>query len=241
MAPSKALLALEVVRGIWEYGLGIALKQPLQHLINEGDGHPVMVIPGLAGSDGSTAYIRSFLNSIGYNAYSWGLGRNLGPQEGLDSMLEDIATRIEEIYQMSGGKEVSIIGWSLGGIYAREIAKRLPDKIRQVITLGTPFKGESDSTNASKVYEYLSGDVSYKDSTVLAQIKQVPPVPFTSIFSKTDGVVHWTTSIEEEGPQAENIEVVGASHLGLGHNPVTMYIISDRLMQTKESWTPYKK
>lgn len=241
MAPSKILLALEGIRAVWEYGLGIALKQPLKHLIQDGDGHPVMVIPGLTGSDGSIAYIRSFLDGIGYTSHSWGLGRNLGPKDGMDAMIASLAERVEEIYTLSGGQQVSIIGWSLGGIYAREIAKRLPDKIRQVITLGTPFKEIPNATNAGALYEYLSGDSSHKDSTVLLQISQVPPVPFTSVFSKTDGVVHWTASIEIEGPRAENIEVIGASHLGLGHNPVSMYVIADRLKQSKDTWTPYQK
>lgn len=241
MPPSKLLLALEGIRAVWEYGLAIALKQPLKHLIKDGDGHPVMVIPGLAGSDGSTAYIRGFLDGIGYTSYSWGQGRNLGPQDGMDNMLGKLVQRVEDIYNMSGGQQVSIIGWSLGGIYAREIAKLLPDKVRQVITLGTPFKGDTESTNATRLYEYLNKDKSHTDSEVLEKIRQAPPVPFTSIFSKTDGVVHWTASIEEEGPESENIEIVGASHLGLGHNPVTMYVISDRLKQTRDNWAPYEK
>lgn len=241
MPPSKLLLALEGVRAVWEYGLGLALKQPLKHLIKEGDGHPVMVIPGLAGSDGSTAYIRSFLNDIGYDAYSWGQGRNLGPQRGLDNMLSAIVERIEEIYESTGGQQVSIIGWSLGGIYAREVAKIIPEKVRQVITLGTPFKGDTESTNATLVYEYFNKDTSHVDSKVLEKIREAPPVPFTSIFSKTDGVVHWTASIEEEGSISENIEITGASHLGLGHNPVTMYVISNRLQHTKENWKPYER
>lgn len=241
MAPSKLLLVVEGIRAVWEYGLGLAFREPLRHILPQGDGHPVMVIPGLAGADGSTAYIRSFLNGIGYDTHTWGQGRNLGPREGMDIMIETLVARVEELYEESGQQEVSLIGWSLGGIYAREIAKMLPGKVRQVITLGTPFKGIADATNATKFYEILSNDTSHKDPDLIEKLGVAPPVPFTSIYSKTDGVVHWEASIENVNSMSENIEIIGASHLGLGHNPASMYVIADRLQQTKETWLPYRK
>lgn len=239
-APSKTLLSLEGIRALYEYSLGWVLNVPLQYISPAGDQHPVMIIPGLGTADGSTHYIRNFLNKIGYNAYPWGLGRNLGPRNGIDPLLSQICERVEEISDLNGGKEVSIIGWSLGGIYGREVAKVIPGKTRQVITLGTPFKGSSDSTNASALYQLLSNDRSHKDPNMISRIAAPPPVPFTSIYSKSDGVVHWESSIETPGNYIENIEVPGASHLGLGHNPITMYIIANRLTQTKDSWLPYK-
>lgn len=241
MAPSKFLLLAEGIRAIWEFGLGLVLRDRMKNMVPEGDGHPVMVIPGLAASDGSTVYLRDFLESIGYAPHSWGFGRNLGPKDGIDNFIDKLVLRVEEIYEEAGGQEVSIIGWSLGGIYAREIAKRAPDKVRQVITLGTPFKGAPDETNATRLYEILTKDESHKDPNVIAKIRVAPPVPFTSIYSKTDGVVHWTSSIETGKGKVENIEIEGASHLGLAHHPVSVCVIADRLKQTKKTWSPYTK
>lgn len=237
--PSKALLSVEVVRALYEYGLGWALNIPLQFISPKGDMHPVMVIPGLGTGDKSTHYIRNFLDGIGYNSYSWGLGRNLGPKNGLDNLLIQLVDRVKQISELNGGQPVSIIGWSLGGIYAREIAKASPDLVRQVITMGTPFKGDTFSTNATFLYEMLSKDKSHLNPEIAKRISIPPSVPFTSIYSKTDGVVHWSSSIETTGPFSENIEIPGASHLGLGHNPMSMYIVANRLAQKLETWAPY--
>jgi hypothetical protein len=238
--PSKVLLGLEAARGVYEYGLGLLLSTPLQFISPHGDGHPVIVFPGLGGSDGSTHYIRSFLDSLGYSSHSWGLGRNLGPRHGMEKLLSDLVTRVSDVSAAAGGAQISLIGWSLGGIYGREIAKQCPDMIRQVITLGTPFKSIGEGTNAAKVYEILSKDQSHRNPEVLKKLSEPPPVPFTSLYSKSDGVVHWECSIEEESPISQNIEVPGASHLGLGHNPIAMYVIANRLTQTKSDWKPYK-
>ena len=236
--PSKALLSVEVIRAIYEYGIGWILNMPLQFISPKGDGHPVIVFPGLGTADGSTHYLRNFLSEIGYDAHPWGLGRNRGPRDGIDKLLEQLVDRVQTISEQSGGQQVSIIGWSLGGIYGREIAKIIPDTIRQVITLGTPFKGH-DGTNAAFLYELLSKDNSHKDPAIIKKIAMPPNVPFTSIYSKTDGVVNWECSIEDASNYSENIEIPGASHLGLGHNPMAIYVIANRLTQTKETWSPY--
>lgn len=232
------LLGLEPFRGATEYGLSWLLNAPLKTVCKHGDGHPVIAFPGLGTGDGSTHYLRTFLTDIGYDAHSWNLGRNLGPRKGMADMMSRLSDRLLEVYEGSGQKEISVIGWSLGGIYARELAKLHPGMVRQVITLGTPFKS-TGGTNAEGLYEILSGDISHRDPNVLAQIAIPPPVPFTSLYSKTDGVVHWKCSIEEVGPMAENIEVQGASHLGLGHNPIAMYLIADRLVKSKLNWTMF--
>ena len=239
--PSKLLLILEAIRSIFEYGQSVLLSIPLQYMSPKGDGHPVIVLPGLGAADQSTYFIRNFLSGIGYSVYPWGMGRNLGPRDGLDTLIANIAGRIEEISKEHGGAKVSIIGWSLGGIYAREVAKLVPDLVRQVITLGTPFKGTAGGTNATLLYEMLSKDKSHLDPNIVDLIAQKPSVPFTSIYSKTDGVVAWKCSIEEESHVSENVEIPGASHLGLGHNPISMHIIADRLSQTDNNWLRYKQ
>lgn len=239
-SPSKLLLSLEATRGIYEYGLSWLLYFPLRFVSPEGDGHPVMVIPGLTGADGSTHYFRNYLDAIGYKSYSWGLGRNLGPRSGISVLIDELVNKVIEISASNNGEKVSIIGWSLGGIYAREIAKEIPEDVRQVITLGTPFKGDATSTNAALLYEFLSKDKSHKDPEIIKELGVAPPVPFTSIFSKSDGVVAWQSSLEKATHISENVEVPGASHLGLGHNPLAMYVIADRLSQPPGSWKPYR-
>jgi esterase/lipase len=238
--PSKLLLSLEATRGIYEYGLSWLLYLPLQFVSPKGDGHPVMVIPGLSGSDGSTHYMRNFLGKVGYNAYSWGFGRNMGPRAGIGVLVDRLCDRVQEISAENNGQAVSLIGWSLGGIYAREIAKEIPDCVRQVITLGTPFKHAESATNAALLYEFLSKDKSHKDPEIVMKLGMAPPVPFTSIFSKSDGVVSWQSSLEKATDISENVEVPGASHLGLGHNPLSMYVIADRLSQPPGNWKPYR-
>ena len=237
--PSKLLLGLEGIRAVYEYGLSWALNVPLRFISAKGDGHPVIVIPGLGTADGSTHYVRRFLNDIGYETHTWGQGRNMGPKGGIDKFLSQLTDHVSDVVERSGGQQVSIIGWSLGGIYSREIAKVCPNLVRQVITLGTPFKTATEGTNAAALYEFLSKDKSHRDPEVLKKISMPPPVPFTSIYSKSDGVVHWECSLENEGPMCENIEIPGASHLGLGHNPMTMYVIANRLRYNKENWKPY--
>jgi len=239
--PSKILLSVEAIRGLYEFGIGWLLNMPLQYISPKGDGHPVLILPGLGAGDSSTHYLRNFLEKIGYKPQTWNLGRNYGPRDGMDNMMDKLSARVSEISQLHDNSEVSIIGWSLGGIYGREIAKICPDLVRQVITLGTPFKSANNSTNASALYELLSKDKSHLDPEIIKKIGTAPPVPFTSMYSKSDGVVHWECSIEDSGPFYENIEIPGASHLGLGHNPISVFIIANRLLNTKECWTPYLK
>jgi pimeloyl-ACP methyl ester carboxylesterase len=239
--PSKFLFAVEAFRALYEYALSWALDTPLQYICPRGDGHPVLLIPGLGGADSSTAYLQRFLKELGYDARPWGLGRNYGPRGGINEMSKRLAERVQNLSQECEGQQVSLIGWSLGGIYSREIAKTCPEIIRQVITLGTPFKLATAGINVGKLYEFLSKDTSYKSPEVTAQLSVAPPVPFTSMYSKSDGVVHWKCSIEDTGHQVENIEVPGASHLGIGHNPISLFIMANRLSQTRESWKPYRK
>lgn len=240
-APSKMLLAFETTRAIFEYCQSLFLTAPLKFISPRGDGHPVIILPGLGTADGSTHFARNFLSGLGYNVHPWGLGRNMGPRRGLEKLTLDIEDRVRSISEAAGGAKVSVIGWSLGGIYARELAKSHPSLVRQVITLGTPFKVRLGATNAQFLYELLSKDKSHLDPAFIDQISLKPPVPFTSIYSKSDGVVSWECSIEEEDEFAENIQVPYASHLGLGHNPITMYLLANRLSQPENNWQRYSK
>jgi pimeloyl-ACP methyl ester carboxylesterase len=232
-APNALLLAMEA-RAPWEFGATLA-AWPLLKNAPVGDGHAVIVFPGLGAGDLSTVPLRNFLSGQGYDTYGWDLGRNMGPREGV---LQKSIDRIGDIVKATG-RRVSLVGWSLGGIYAREFAKALPDFVRSVVTLGTPFSGDPKATNAWWYYEYVSGH-KLNDPHLLAQLKQPPSLPTTSIYSRTDGVVAWQLSHQTPGKLAENIEVV-ASHVGIGLNPAALYAVADRLSQPEGKWRSFDR
>lgn len=230
--PSPFLLAAEW-RAVLEMG-AFAAAWPFLRSLPRGDGRPVLVLPGLAAGDASTMAMRSFLTDRGYTAHGWSLGRNMGYRPGLKALK---LSRLKAIFDRHGGRKVSLIGWSLGGIYARQLAKQAPDMVRDVIALGSPFKGHPRSSNAWRLYEALAGhDVD--EVAAAEEIRAAPPVPFTSIFSRTDGVVAWECCIEQEGRCVENIGVEG-SHCGLGHHPLALAVIADRLAQAEGEWRPF--
>ncbi|MBL8306266.1 MAG: alpha/beta hydrolase [Rubrivivax sp.] len=227
-APGPLLMMMEA-RAPWEYAAMLAAS-PWLNKLPVGDGHPVIVFPGLGASDITTAPLRNFLQQRGYTAYPWHQGFNFGPRHGVlercREQLAQVATRHRE--------RASLIGWSLGGLYARELAKEQPDHVRCVITLGTPFSGHPRATNAWRFFELVSGQATH-DPELLAQLRQPPPCPTTSIYSKTDGVVAWKCSLNDAAPLTENIEV-HASHVGMGMNPLALYAIADRLQQDPQAW-----
>jgi pimeloyl-ACP methyl ester carboxylesterase len=222
-------------RALYEMGAYYA-SMPFLRRLPRGDGHPVLVLPGLAASDRSTKPLRSFLKDRGYDAYAWGLGRNLGLREGI---LDGMLARVDEIYEKHG-RTVSLVGWSLGGIFARELAKLRPEKVRAVITLGSPHSGDPKATNAWRFYELAAGH-SIEEPPIDTMLHKAPPVPTTSVYTKTDGVVAWQNChqskpvCEVKALQNENI-VVTASHCGLGVNPSVLYIVADRLSQREGKW-----
>jgi dienelactone hydrolase len=232
-APGALRLALEM-RMPWEFGASVAAL-PFLYTLPRGDGHSVLVFPGLAASDLSTAALRRFLTDRGYDARAWELGRNFGPGNGV---MEACVEKIRQL-RAESGRKVSVIGWSLGGIYAREAAKLVADDVRSVITLGTPFSGHPRATNAWQVYEMASGE-KVEERSNHYDLKTAPPVPTTSIYSRTDGVVAWQCSVQAPGGDTENIEVE-ASHIGLGVNPAVLYAVADRLVQAEGAWVPFDR
>jgi len=230
--PGAFLLALEG-RAPWEFCATLA-SYPLMRHAPRGDGHAVVVFPGLAVSDLSTLPLRGFLRERGYQSRGWQLRFNLGPREGV------LARSLEHVRRLrqETGRKVSLVGWSLGGVYAREIAKLSSEHVRCVITLGTPFTGNPRANNAWRIYELTSGHtVDYREQI---RLRKAPPVPTTSIFSRSDGVVAWQCCLQPQGPLAESIEVA-ASHIGMGVNPAVWYALADRLSQDEGSWRPFHR
>jgi pimeloyl-ACP methyl ester carboxylesterase len=202
-----------------------------------GDGHPVLVLPGLLAGDDSTRRLRRYLDSAGFDAHGWLQGRNYGLRPGVEKRLVE---RVRELKRASG-RTVSLVGWSLGGLYARQLAKMLPDDVRSVITLGSPFAGDPKCTNAWRIYQAFNGRSGRVElSHHAGPLSEAPPVPTTAIFSRSDGVCAWEACRETPGPRAESIEVYG-SHLGLGHNPTVLHAISDRLAQPEGAWQPFER
>ncbi len=231
--PSRELLMLEV-RAIWELS-AFFMMIPLLRLAPRGDGHPVLVLPGLAASDTSTRVLRAFLKDRGYSAHGWTLGPNHGPRPGAEAKMQE---RLDALVKRHRQK-VSLIGWSLGGVFAREMARRAPDHVRSVITLASPFAGAPKASNAWQLFERVS-ERKVDDWAHRERMRLPPPVPSTAIFSRSDGIVAWQGCLEQEGPMSENIEVEG-SHCGLGHNPAVLYAIADRLAQPDGQWRPFER
>lgn len=240
-APSMRLALSEGGRALTELA-ALPLAAPLLlQTAPRGDGHSVLVLPGFIAGDGSTNILRRFIAGRGYKARPWNLGSNLGHRTvGING--EKIIERLEHMFEKYRGK-VSLVGWSLGGIIAREMARRHPEKVRQVISLGSPFNGNIRATHPHRLYKMLTGHDPEADhmEEILQVLRDPPPgVPSTSIFTKADGVVAWQNCLEEPDHLTDNIEV-RASHCGLGVNAAVMYAIADRLALPEDEWVPFDR
>ncbi len=214
---------------------GAGLAVPWLARAPRGDGHPILVLPGLLAGDTSTTVLRGFLLRLGYQPQGWGLGRNVGPtadvMAGLPQALERLARR--------AGGPASVIGWSLGGIYARELARRRPELVRQVITLGSPFAiRDRRQSRAHWAFErHAHEHAAYFDISA-AEFSAPAPVPSTAVYSRRDGIVDWRGCIDPPGPRRQNIEV-RCSHLGFGHDAATLWVVADRLALPAGEWAPF--
>jgi hypothetical protein len=234
--PSAGLFATEPLRGLADLA-ALPLATPWLATAPRGDGHGVLVLPGLLASDTSTVVLQRFLGYLGYQVRGWDLGRNRGPTKevlaGLPRALQDQAGRT--------GGPVSLIGWSLGGVYARELARRHPGQVRQVITLGSPFAlrdpRQSNVQGAYQRYRHLHAD----QTRVPASEQRAQPisVPSTAVYSRRDGVVAWQACIEPETARHQNVEV-RCSHLGFGVDPATLWLIADRLAVPAGQYRPFR-
>ena len=209
--PSKTLMFLEG-RAIHEFGAFLGAL-PLLSLAPRGDGHPVLVFPGLVASDTSTRPLRSFLQEQGLRRQRLAAGPQPRPAPWRAGGMVDLVRELSDVHR----RKISLVGWSLGGLYARQLAKMMPDRVRSVITLGSPFAGHPKATNAWRVYEMASGRrADEEDHRFGGSLSETPPVPTTAIFSRTDGICAWQGCMEK--PSA-----TGRKHRGrkqpLRHGP----------------------
>ena len=237
--PSLALAVTELLRATAELS-SLPWAAPILRRAPRGDGHPVVVLPGFTASDGSTVLLRRYLRDLGYDVYGWELGRNLD-HHSIGPGGERLAKRIDTVRAATGCK-VSLIGWSLGGVMAREVAKKDPESVRQVISLGSPFTGNPRATNVWHFFEWLTGQKldTPEMARRLEEACNPPPVPTTAIYSKTDGITAWQNCLERKSERTDNIEVHG-SHCGLVVNPAVLYAIADRLALPDEEWKPFDR
>jgi pimeloyl-ACP methyl ester carboxylesterase len=233
--PALPLYLSEPGRAVADYGLYLAAR-PLVPRLPHGDGHSVLVLPGLLADDISTRALRTVLRRLGYDVHGWGLGRNIGPTAACVTGMRDLVDTLTD----TSGKPVTIIGWSLGGIFARDLARRSPVAVRQVVTLGSPFRlARNSQSRATKVFDRFS-HLHVEHRTLPLESEALPlGVPATSIYSHFDGIVHWQTCLDTPGEHCENIAVM-ASHLGLGHHPASIWAIADRLAQPEGTWKRFK-
>ena len=233
--PGLGMLLAEM-RGIFELNASLLLS-PLLMRAPKGDGHPVLTLPGFLASDLSMAPMRRYLKELGYDAHAWNMGRNIG---GISRMRTALRERLAGIHE-SSGRKVSLVGWSLGGVYARDLALQAPQLVRYVVTLGSPFANDVRATNATRLYEALSGEAVDDDPELREAIAGDLPVPATSIYSRADGVVNWRTCLLRPSMTAENIEVYLASHVGLGVNPAALWAVADRLAQGEGHFSQFDR
>lgn len=211
---------------------------PLHRYLPRGDGHPVLIIPAFMTTDRFTAQFRRCLTRLGYTAYPWQQGVNAGLNNDklgvLEAQLKALADR--------HGEPVSVIGWSLGGLYARSLANLHPDRVRQVITLGSPFgiptmQMQGVQSGVARLYSLFNR----MDDPMLGRTElwqRTPEVPFTGVYTESDGIIHWHYCLDRRSERSENIRVLG-SHVGLTHNPLVLNLISDRLRYRAEGWQPF--
>ncbi|HEY4024024.1 MAG TPA: alpha/beta hydrolase [Pseudonocardiaceae bacterium] len=234
--PAVGWFLTEPVRGMLTLST-LPLAVPWLRRAPTGDGHGVLVLPGLLADDLSTNTLRAFLARLGYRARGWRLGRNIGPT---DAVLTGMPRRLRELAETTGGP-VSIIGWSLGGVYARELARDHPGLVRQVITLGSPFalvderQSRADGAFRRRARHHVDpGRLPSRE-----RMRQPVPVPSTAIYSRSDGIVDWRACVDPVDAMHQNIEV-RCGHLGFGVDPGTFWVIADRLAQPPGQPTPFR-
>lgn len=235
MRPSLSLLGSEPIRAAIEF---VSYQFKAESEAAQGDGHAVVLFPGLGSNGTPLIPLRNHCRALGYQAVDWGRGFNRGPSGNVDAWLAELSDHVDDLIG-DDHRSFSLIGWSLGGLYARELGKRLSSRVRQVITIGTPFNGAAHHTHAGWLYSLLNGSAVKPEGELLSRLRTPPPVPTTSIYSRSDGVVAWQSCVHATpARRVEDIEVSG-SHIGMGWNSAVLAVVADRLRQAPGKWRPY--
>jgi pimeloyl-ACP methyl ester carboxylesterase len=222
--PIKAAFKAPALRNEWD---------KIKSRIPAGDGHPVLFLPGLLGDDNTFTELRRAAEEKGYKTHGWEKGTNFGFNAKTGRHLE---RRLKQVYDENGGKKVTIVGHSLGGVFARELAQQYPDMVRGVITLGSPIAAADNvntftERNLRKIHKFFDPSAEGAD-------KSGPLPPLTSMYSKTDAVVPWAASIMGTAPHTENIEIDGG-HAEMPDNLKAAVIVLEKLAQPEGGWKPF--
>ncbi len=218
---------------------------PLLAQAPHGDGHPVLLLPGFMGDESSLVALKTFLKNRGYDVQTWGFGRNVGFQS---KHAQAVEQKIRHLHHTSG-RTVSLVGWSLGGVFALYGAHQAPECVRGVITLGSPVNVDPEGSRSPALVKAMYRIVAHRmgpDAHALQprakklRERQPLPLPMSCLYSLTDGVVPpQEATIDGDPARHENIRVPG-SHTGLGFNPLVLCIVADRLAQPEGAWAPFK-
>ncbi len=240
--PSLVLTAGEAFRIPGEYAgsllLGL-LADPLVADRGLGGGRPVLVVPGFHATDAATARLRGHLAHRGWDPYGWGVGTNHGLT---DQVLDGVLARLDEVHG-DHQEPVSLVGWSFGGLLVRWLAQQRPELVRQVVTLGSPWRPEGERTRTTRMFERSrrTHGLSARAEEVLDELREPLLVFSTSIYSRTDGIVHWRGCAQDpgDGPAASENIAVPSSHVGLVANPLALAAVTDRLAQDPSAPVPF--
>jgi pimeloyl-ACP methyl ester carboxylesterase len=202
----------------------LALNFPQLTAETRGNGAPVLVLPGFGTSDASTALLRGYLRYLGYEVRGWGLGINDG---NVRALVPRVIERASD-FARGAGQRLRLVGWSLGGVLARETAREHPALVERIITLGTPVVGGPKYTAAAARYRQRGYDLDAIEAAVAARNRVPIRVPITAIYSRADGVVAWQACLDHHSPEVEHLEV-RATHIGLGLSPEVYRIVAQRL------------
>lgn len=216
--------------------------QPCRHTpqgkLYLGDGQPVIVLPAFGRGAESTTGLRATLREAGFDAWDWGLGTDYGPAGGLGPFLQALEERLIDASE-NARAQVTLVGWGLSGLYARELAKRSTPLVRQVITLGTPVRPSMAAARGCAMFDKLRGGRRRADAPLLSRLRQRPPVPCTALYSQQDEQVPWELCLQPETAASENILVPGARHFELASHPLSLEVITHRLAQRPDEWMAF--
>ncbi len=240
----NGLFSLLEFRALGEIAL-LPMSWPLMTGVPKGDGHPVLLLPGFMADEGTLVALKRFLHGRGYEVLTWGLGRNVGLQP---RHADALVQKIRHLHHQTG-RRVSLVGWSLGGVFALYGAHQATDCVRQVITLGSPVSVDEHGSKASPLVKALYRMIAHpmgpgvhamQPRVKKLRQRELPPVPISCLYSISDGVVPpQEATIDGDPAHCENIRVAG-SHIGLGFNPMVLSIVADRLAQPAGAWQPFK-
>ncbi len=228
LKPPSKFNTLKEIRAPLEWLFAYSNRKKLAH-VPRGDGRIVILVPGYGADEWSMRPLKRFLQSINYQVFDWGHGRNRG-HVSHDSEL--LASTVKIISQNYDQQSITLIGWSLGGVLAREVARLHPDRVNEVITMGTPLVGGPKYTVVAKKYaKSMDMDLDHYEAEIHAINSIGINQPLTVIYSKSDGVVGWRATVDHYNQQARNTEV-NCSHMGMGVNAEVWQIIAETLGQT---------